>query len=118
MEDRMTETAQPARQVTLIVPLAETQPPAGDRAGGQTHSLKSIAINLAAKAVSEDALREGLEAALGQVRTLFANLRTQAVEGWQVESLSVSLAITAEGSVGVATAGAEASIEVTFQRAK
>lgn len=103
--------------VTLIVP-ANSVPATGDRGGGQTHSLQSIVRNVTSKAVSEETLRSGLESALKQVRTVVANLHSQAVEGWQVESLSVSLAVTAEGSVGVATVGAEASIEVTFQRIK
>jgi hypothetical protein len=53
---------------------------------------------------------------MDQVKNLLEQVPLKTLQGWDLDEISVSLAISAEGSVGIATAGAEASIEATFKR--
>jgi hypothetical protein len=48
------------------------------------------------------------------MKQVFADLKRPSIDGWKVEHINVGLSISAEGSVGVATAGVEASIEIGF----
>ena len=56
-------------------------------------------------------LRADIDKCLGQMKQVFADLKRPAIDGWKVEHINVGLTISAKGSVGVATAGVEASIE-------
>jgi hypothetical protein len=102
-------------RLTLIVPDAQIAPEETvDRGGGRRHSLGGRARKLVAKVVDEEAFRDSLSRTLDQVVGLFEEIGARAVEGWKVEQISVSLGVSAEGSIGIATAGAETSIEVSF----
>lgn len=87
-----------------------------DRGGGETHSLRGFFGGAVAKAVEIDPekLRADIGKCLGQMKQVFADLQRPAIVGWKVEHINVGLSISAEGSVGVATAGVEASIEIGF----
>jgi hypothetical protein len=87
-----------------------------DRGGGETHSLRSFFGGTVAKAVEIDPakLRADIDKCLGQMKQMFADLKRPTIDGWKVEHINVGLTISAEGSVGVATAGVEASIEIGF----
>jgi hypothetical protein len=43
-------------------------------------------------------------------------VRSKTIEGWEFGEITVSLAVSAEGSVGIVTAGTEAGVEVKFSR--
>lgn len=87
-----------------------------DRGGGEAHSLKSFFTGVMAKAVPIDPgkLRADIGDCLAQLKQVFADLKRPSIDGWSVENVTVGLSISAEGSVGVATAGVEASIEIAF----
>jgi len=107
--------------VTLIVQdttvaTGEGQYP--DKAGGQTHSLTTIFRRVAPKEIDAEALRKNLNACLDKVQATLTEMKQRTIDGWDLEGVTVSLAITAEGSVGVATVGMEAGMEVTFKRVK
>ena len=91
-----------------------------DRGGGETHSLRSFFGGTVAKAVeiSPERLRTDIDKCLAQMKQVFAELKQPAIDGWKVEHINVGLSISAEGSVGVATAGVEASIEIGFAPGK
>jgi hypothetical protein len=59
-------------------------------------------------------LRGDIDKCLDQMKEIFADLKRPTMQGWKVEHINVGLTISAEGSVGVATAGVEASIEIGF----
>ena len=106
-----------AGKVTLMV--AETMTPTSestDRGGGKTHSLPGLLKTVSRTVeISPEDLRNNIDKCLQQMKQVFANLKGPTIDGWSVESISVGLSISAEGSVGVATAGMEASIEIGFK---
>jgi hypothetical protein len=69
------------------------------------------------KDVSLAPVRADLERVQGQIDGLLADVgaRTDA-GGFRLDEVEVSLAISAEGSIGVATAGVEAAIALHFKR--
>ena len=107
-------------KVVLIVGPQETAAviESVDRKGGETHSLRSAVAGLAKVDIDPDLLGRNLDRCLGQVEGLLVDLAKRTVKGWAIENISVSLAVSAEGSIGIATGGLEASIEVSFARSK
>lgn len=90
-----------------------------DRAGGDTHGRVLNAISgWFVREIPQDELRKNLDAALEQLQGTLSSLTARTMKDWDLESISVSLAVSAEGSIGVATVGTEASIEATFARKK
>jgi hypothetical protein len=91
-----------------------------DRGGGQTHSLRGFFGGAVTKVteIDPEKLRDEVNKCLDKMKQVFADLQRPSIEGWKVEHINVGLSISAEGSVGVATAGVEASIEVGFAPAK
>ena len=61
-------------------------------------------------------LKTGLEQAQGQIDALLQDMTDSTVAGFRLGSVEVSLAISAGGSIGVVTAGVEASMSLTFER--
>ena len=102
--------------ITLIVP-DQAQTSSG---GSAIHLLPENASVVIGQAVSIDAglIRANIDQCLAQVKQVFVNLQQPSVNGWQVENITVGLTITAQGSVGIATAGVEASLQITFTPTK
>jgi hypothetical protein len=102
--------------INLIVATGSAAPgEKTDRGGGETHSLRDL-VGFGAKVVEVDPerLRVDIDKCLAQMKQVFADLKHPAIDGWKVEHINVGLSVSAEGSVGVATAGVEASIEIGF----
>ena len=91
-----------------------------DRGGGETHSLPSILKGTVSRVVeiNPEDLRNNIDKCLQQMKQVFANLKGPTIDGWSVDHVNIGLTVSAEGSVGVATAGVEASIEIGFSPAK
>ena len=68
------------------------------------------------KDVDLSKLKEGLQRVQKQIDGLLAQVNQPSAAGFKLQSVEVALAITAEGSIGVATAGVEASVALTFER--
>jgi hypothetical protein len=68
------------------------------------------------KDVDLNKLQEGLDQMQGQIDALLQGVKTSTVAGFRLNSIEISLAISAGGSIGVATAGVEASMSLSFQR--
>lgn len=83
-----------------------------DRGGGQTHGI----AERIAKTVEVDAgmLQANILEAMGAVEETLSNLPQSISANWKLDNITIGLSISAEGSVGIATAGVEASIEVSF----
>ncbi len=109
-------------RIVLIVPMSTT--PAGplekDRGGGEEHGgIFGFAGKLFG-AKEQDAITMG-DRLQGQVTAIGVMLRTgiaTAIESYSLDEVTVSIAVNAEGSVGVATAGVEGCIELRFVRTK
>jgi hypothetical protein len=101
-------------KITIIKPttaaatLTET-----DRAGGVQHGLIAKALDATIGALDQDEVAKGLNSAIEQVQSLVAQLDTRSGH-LKPSEISVGLAISAGGGIGVATVGVEASIELTF----
>jgi hypothetical protein len=100
-----------ADSLTLIV--KGNAEPENTEASGQAARTAQIATH----AVSIDAglIQENIDKCLAQLRQVFTHLREPSIEGWSVGTITVGLSVTAQGSIGIATAGLEASLEVTFK---
>jgi len=68
------------------------------------------------KDVDLDKLKDNLARVQGQVDGLLASVAASKASGFRLTSVEVGLAISAEGSIGVATAGLEASLSLSFER--
>jgi len=115
------ENHEQRNEISLIIPeMVVTTVTSTDRAGGETHGIGSYIgeriRRWISKGVPENVLRPNLQACIEQLGGLLEHAQEKPLPGWGLEEISVSLAISAEGSVGIATAGAETSIEVTFRR--
>ena len=86
-----------------------------DRGGGQEHGLVSRAISSAAESVDADKFLAQLDDAIDKVRAIAERVKTSAGE-FEVDEITIGLAISGEGSIGIATASAEASIEIALKR--
>ncbi|QHE87604.1 Pepco domain-containing protein [Hydrogenophaga sp. BPS33] len=108
----MASRATPSKTKIPLITLAPTSAAPADRLGGKTHGL----VDRLANTVEVDAekLRKNLEEAITKLDGALAKLPQAVSKNWKIENISVGLSVSAEGSVGIATAGVEASIEVTF----
>jgi hypothetical protein len=111
----MAETKEKIKLIVAEVPVGPHEEDV-DRGGGETHSLKSFFSGKLTKVteIDPDKLRVDIGKCLAQMKQVFADLKRPSIDGWKVEHINVGLSISAEGSVGVATAGVEASIEIGF----
>jgi hypothetical protein len=102
------------KKVSIII---AGQPATGefpDRKGGELNSglIKKL-VGFEEK-IDVDKIKTNLDDCLSGIGDVLSDLRQKAMAGWELESVTVSLAVSAEGSIGIATAGVEASIEVSF----
>jgi hypothetical protein len=110
----MAETKEMIKIIVATPVVTEEERP--DRGGGQLNSLRSFFSGAVVQAteIDPEKLRVDIEKCLAHMKHIFADLQRPSIQGWKVEHINVGLSISAEGSVGVATAGVEASIEIGF----
>ena len=65
-----------------------------------------------------DVLRTNLDKCLDELTLMIGDLEARSVGDWSIDNVIVSLAVSAEGSIGIVSGGVQASIAVTFARAK
>lgn len=102
---------------TIKLIITDAPPPSGteDRLGGKTHGDIRRAVARATLDVSADEFATQLEAVISVVQTIAGRLKTQVAE-YSADEITIGLAVSGEGSIGVATAGVEASIQVSLKR--
>jgi Trypsin-co-occurring domain 1 len=86
----------------------------GDRLGGKEHGAVAKAITTAVTNLDSEQFLKNVDIALDQVK-LITDRIIQGANRLRAKEITLGLAISAEGSIGIATAGAEASIEITFE---
>ena len=89
--------------------------------GGKQFSGKSVARRLGQMVgiidrPVEDVEKE-LEEVMKNIQTILKKVSTSPVGEMKLEGMEVGISITGEGSIGVATVGAEASITLSFTKA-
>jgi hypothetical protein len=105
-------------EITLIVPdQAQSTGKSFDRGETVTHPLPGHGTEVVSQAITIDAdlIRTNIDKCLAQLKQVFANLKEPSIDGWSVGTITVGLTITAQGSVGIATAGVEATFEIAFK---
>ena len=110
----MTDTS---KEITLIVDYSQGLPTGvADRGGGEPHAMKGVAQKLfGAKPINPETIKANLSKALGQIEGIIAHVKNVPIANWEADSISVGLSVSAEGSIGIATAGVETTIEVSFR---
>lgn len=105
-------------KIKLIVAASPGAAGTGDRLGGEEHGLIGGLGEAVAKCktVVGGRVAEGLRETLGQFARSVGEAVPESVGGWSVEEVTLSLGITGEGDIGVATAGVEGTISVTLKR--
>lgn len=100
-----------ASKITLVI-----ASPAGNQSShlAETHSLPADVVVNHAIDIDAGVIRDNIDKCLAQLNDVFANLKQPSIAGWSVGSIMVGLTVTAQGSIGIATAGIEASLEITF----
>ncbi len=106
------------RTATLIVP-AQAPPPDGGQQKPEDFEEQAIPVIGRIFHKSEEIptgkLEDGLDKVQEQVGDLLGRVKASTVAGFRLSSVEVGLAISAEGSVGFATAGVQASISLSFE---
>jgi hypothetical protein len=117
MSKKKSNTKKP-QELNLIVRTTEIDRSArsSDRGGGETHGMFGMVSIFNKAPIKTASFTENLDSVLDGLEQVFARIALKTVSGWEVDGLSVSLAVSAEGSIGVATAGIEGGIEVSFKR--
>lgn len=88
-----------------------------DRGGGQEHGIIPNLVNSVVEKIDADHFFDQVEAIAGKVRNITERLKGRVGE-FEADEITISLAVSGDGSVGIATVGAEASIEIKFKRNK
>lgn len=88
------------------------------RRQGQAAEVRGIIAQLKLKRrdVKLEDVKSDLDRVQEQIDALLASVGSHDNERFRLSSVDVSLAISAEGSIGVATAGVQAGISLTFAR--
>lgn len=88
---------------------------AKDREGGETHGMKEFFQRKASEIkIDADELKRNIEETINKITDTLKDVGQTVSDNWKLDSISIGLSISAEGSVGIATAGVETSIEVSF----
>jgi hypothetical protein len=74
-------------------------------------------IRVKKKTVDLSRIKDDLAKVQAQAEKLLASLSMREIGGMQLEEVQLSLGVTAEGSIGVVTAGVEAAIALTYRQA-
>lgn len=108
-----------ANELTVIVPeVAVSSDQAEDGGSGETYMERTSPRRLLGveQTVDLDKASQSLKRSMSQVSQLLKDLEHQTAEGWALETITVSLSMSAGGTIGVATVGVEGGIQVSFRR--
>ncbi len=115
------KTGSPARTISIIsvVPVSDNGGEAAEVPGGKTIELHALGLSKWIKDRKEvdfgrfmgrwNTLKE-------QIGTMIGDLTTQAFGKMALDEVEVSIAVSGEGSIGIATAKGEASIVLKFKK--
>lgn len=89
--------------------------PIDDPGGGKAHSfVEKTVTKVVEKTVKPEVFQKNFEVALENSGNLLASAEKKITQGWEIDSITLSFSISGEGSIGFATLGAEAGIEITL----
>jgi hypothetical protein len=88
----------------------------GDRLDGVVHGPVTKIVEKVSKAIDADLFIVQINSIVEKVSMATSRIAKVAGE-FSADEITIGLAITGEGSIGIATVGAEATIEIKFSRA-
>jgi hypothetical protein len=91
-------------------------PSTADKAAGIFDVRKSIFAKVQSNDVDFPAFRKRWTALQDQVGAMMSDLTQKTFGSMELDTLEVSLAVTGEGSIGIASSKAEASVVLTFKK--
>lgn len=103
--------------ITLIKPRTAPVAVGEDRGGGRADGLIPNVVEGITGKIDSTAFLARLKEAVDKGRAVVERLKDSVGE-FEVDEITIGLAVSGEGSVGIATVGTEASIEVCFKRTK
>lgn len=103
-------------KITLMIPGASRgELSYEDRGGGEEYSLREAArLITATKEIDAETIEKHIDGIIGQIHGILGKISSKVTGNWKVQNISVGLSLNAEGSIGIATAGVETSIEICF----
>ncbi|MGX5668885.1 hypothetical protein G6N76_08975 [Rhizobium daejeonense] len=108
-------------KLTIMVPIAAAAMPERKRKadeGGEEQSMLGGARRLFGVEPREmQQLDKRLDEIIGELQKVIGRIEKSPVGQMELRSVEVGLAISAEGSIGIATAGVETNITLSFERA-
>jgi hypothetical protein len=108
--------AEKPETVLFIVPGSGKKTSARDRKGGETHALRDwVPFMSKVKPIKFVDVEANFNEVIDQVGWIISDTKSKIAENVELDEITVSLGITGEGSIGIATAGVEASIALTFK---
>lgn len=106
--------------LTIIVPAAAAAVPERIREadkGGEQHGLREAVARLAGYVPKDtEQLDKKLADIIAQLQEVIGKIEKSPVGQMQLKGVEVGLAISAEGSIGIVSAGVETSITLSFER--
>ena len=106
-------------ELKIIVPVRRPRvqhPIPADREGGeQQGGVEIISLNLSGYEASPVETKSFLDKLMGPIDKAM-HVVERSFSDFTLHEIKISLAVTAEGDIGIATAGVESSIEVAFRR--
>ena len=117
----MAKSAKTKDKIVFIVALSEKTPrrrPAD--AGGTRYGRKEVfqalarSFGIVERPVEE--VKADLERVVGHIHTVLEAMAASPVGDLKLEGLEIGIAISGEGSIGIATVGAEASVTLQFTK--
>jgi hypothetical protein len=110
-----------SKKIAIIVAATSEQKSiGGDRAGGKEHGMKEFIQRKANETIEIDVdeLKSNIEETISKIAGTLHDVGQTVSDNWKLDGISIGLSLSAEGSVGIATAGVETSIEVSFSPKK
>jgi len=104
-----------ADSINLISVGVPVTPAGGDRFGGQEQGFIERAAAGVAKSIPYDQFAVQMEEVIGKVHAVAERLKAEVGE-YSADEIKIGLAVSTEGTIGVATVGVEATIEVVLKR--
>lgn len=101
-------------KIITIQPSPNIEPIRGD--GGEHSIVKNVAKKISQSIdVSSDIIVDQITEAISTVNSAIDKFQDASKE-FQIDEIKLSLAISADGNIGLVSAGAKATIEVKFKR--
>ena len=106
---------QPTENIYLIYPVSH-EPVHFDHLGGEQHGALAKTANSVVKEIKIDQISTSLSAQAGQLAAAIGKSFSGELGDYSLEEISLSLDVTAEGKIAIATGGFQGSLSLVLKR--